>query len=403
MNENTKSQLRSHAIRVCLLWHGVDSGNLGVRALTESQIHLIRQAADAVGTHVDFEIVGWAGSSDPGKFRQLGVQLVTPVNGRSMLSRSGVRAAFRRADVVLDIGEGDSFSDIYGLKRLLYFAVTKWMATTGSVPLVLSPQTIGPFSSWWSIAISDFCLRRAASIFPRDELSRQYVAARNLGVSFDEIVDVAFALPYERTSHGRADHLTVGVNISGLLWNEASGSNRFKLQLDYRALTRQLLEHFTRMDAVHVVLVPHVLGEAGSVDDDLSICEAMQREFPNTSIAPRYDGPSAAKSHISGFDFFIGARMHACIAAISSGVPVVPLAYSRKFTGLFNTVGYPHVADCRSLDVSAVMSLVRQTFEQRAHLSATIQDANDIAAARLKIYTDKIAELLASAKNRDSI
>ena len=53
-----------------------------------------------------------------------------------------------------------------------------------------------------------------------------------------------------------------------------------------------------------------------------------------------------AKSHISGMDFFIGSRMHACIAAYSSGVPVFPLGYSRKFTGLFaEKLGYGRGAD----------------------------------------------------------
>jgi polysaccharide pyruvyl transferase WcaK-like protein len=50
-----------------------------------------------------------------------------------------------------------------------------------------------------------------------------------------------------------------------------------------------------------------------------------------------------AKSYISGMDLFIGARMHATIAAISSGVPVIPFSYSRKFEGLFSSLGYPYV------------------------------------------------------------
>jgi hypothetical protein len=47
---------------------------------------------------------------------------------------------------VLDIGAGDSFTDIYGPKRFAYLWLTKAMAIARRRPLVLSPQTIGPFS-----------------------------------------------------------------------------------------------------------------------------------------------------------------------------------------------------------------------------------------------------------------
>ena len=40
---------------------------------------------------------------------------------------------------------------------------------------------------------------------------------------------------------------------------------------------------------------------------------------------------------------FTGARMHATIASISAGVPVLPFSYSRKFEGLFNTLNYNYM------------------------------------------------------------
>ena len=45
------------------------------------------------------------------------------------------------------------------------------------------------------------------------------------------------------------------------------------------------------------------------------------------------------KAVIGQCDFFIGSRMHACIAALSQGVPCVGVAYSMKFAGVFDTVG----------------------------------------------------------------
>ena len=68
----------------------------------------------------------------------------------------------------------------------------------------------------------------------------------------------------------------------------------------------------------------------------------LRARYPRAIVAPAFRTPVEAKSYIAGMDFFAGARMHACIAAVSSGVPVYPLAYSRKFNGLFvETLGYP--------------------------------------------------------------
>ena len=63
-----------------------------------------------------------------------------------MLDPRGVRAALGRQDCVVDIGAGDSFAEIYGLKRFLFLWLTKVYALMQGRPLLLAPQTIGPFT-----------------------------------------------------------------------------------------------------------------------------------------------------------------------------------------------------------------------------------------------------------------
>ena len=45
------------------------------------------------------------------------------------------------------------------------------------------------------------------------------------------------------------------------------------------------------------------------------------------------------KGVIGMCDFFVGSRMHACIGALSQGIPCVGVAYSMKFRGVFESVG----------------------------------------------------------------
>ena len=55
-------------------------------------------------------------------------------------------------------------------------------------------------------------------------------------------------------------------------------------------------------------------------------------------LSPDLDA-SEVKWCISKLDWFVGSRMHATIAALSSGVPCAAIAYSRKFRGVFATLG----------------------------------------------------------------
>src|SRR4051794_21617730 len=99
-------------ISIGLLWHSVNSGNLGVGALTVSNLALARQAAEAVGLKPSFHILGFV---DHGNHYVVGDDVeVVPMRGRAILPGGPYWRRLRELDCVLDIGAGDSFTDIYG-------------------------------------------------------------------------------------------------------------------------------------------------------------------------------------------------------------------------------------------------------------------------------------------------
>lgn len=85
--------------------------------------------------------------------------------------------------------------------------------------------------------------------------------------------------------------------------------------------------------------------------------------------------------------------MHSCIAAFSSGVAVVPLAYSRKFSGLFGALGYGHVADCCADSHDEIVARVMDGFEQRDSLAAQTREAQLNGLARLQLYEKSLERL----------
>lgn len=165
-------------------------------------------------------------------------------------------------------------------------------------------------------------------------------ALRDLGYQGQviEASDVALRLPYDPPAPQRREGpMRVGINVSGLLMNGGySGQNEFGISLDYPALMRNLIRFF-QSEGCEVHMVAHVLPQDRAKthrEDDYFAAAQLVKEFPGTVLAPAFDSPSDAKTYIATLDFFMGARMHACIAAFSAGVPVVPMAYSRKFAGL---------------------------------------------------------------------
>ncbi len=135
-----------------------------------------------------------------------------------------------------------------------------------------------------------------------------------------------------------------------------------------------ILRLFLEKEDVLVHLVPHVVSNHGPFqEDDYVVARQIHGEMPATVLAPPFKNPMEAKSYISGLDFFAGARMHSCIAAYSSNVPVVPMAYSRKFSGLFlSSLNYPALADLQSDSHDQVCHKVLDGFENRTALRQAI-------------------------------
>jgi len=382
-------------LSIGLLWHSLSSGNLGVGALTESHIAILTQLADRHGISLRLHVLAPNANGLPSLAAELaarGHELHCHVAG---VFRGEFGRLVADCDLMLDIGAGDSFATIYGFKRFFFYWLSKNRVVWAGVPLILSPQTIGPFDTWYSRAMARQIMKRCLKVFARDDLSRSYLSSLRLDTVAADATDVAFALPFERLDHGPTDKVRVGVNVSGLLFSGGyTGNNQFGLSLDYPATLRQLIGAFAAMPGVELHLVGHVIEPQRPVEDDVAAARTLAGEFPGVLVAPAFTRPSEAKSYIAGLDFFTGGRMHACIAALSSGVPVVPMAYSRKFNGLFGTLGYPRLADCKTDTQEQVVAKVLQAFEQRDLVRQEVQAALVSVRQRLQRYEDCVAEQL---------
>ena len=83
-----------------------------------------------------------------------------------------------QADFVGDIRGGDSFSDIYGLQRIIFGSIPCIIAILMKKKLILLPQTYGPYNSKMAEYIERFIMKHSQKIYARDKDSLKL--ARNL-------------------------------------------------------------------------------------------------------------------------------------------------------------------------------------------------------------------------------
>ena len=362
-------------VRIGLVWHSMNSDNLGVGALTLSNIAILEEAAEAAGVSPHFVILGWT-DPKPHYLQRENIEVVGLRMKDFVKPIGGLYSKLRSCDIVLDIGAGDSFADIYGIKRFGTVLGSKILTLAARRPLILCPQTIGPFEKPWARRAALAVINHADTVASRDDLSTDYLRELGYRKEILEASDVALRLPYSAPRAKKDSVVRVGLNVSGLLFNGGyTRNNMFGLRSSYKDLIRSLLEWLSAENGYEIHLVPHVLSDEIEVEDDYRVNLRLKKDFPHVVLAPKFSDPIQAKSYIAGMDFFAGARMHACIAAFSSNVPVLPMAYSRKFAGLFGSIGYDVIADCRTETAEEILSKFKDAIARRDDLRLEVGES----------------------------
>jgi colanic acid/amylovoran biosynthesis protein len=294
------------------------------------------------------------------------------------------------ADIIGSIAGGDSFSDIYGIGRLTYVALPQILVLLLGKPLVLLPQTIGPFNSSLSKFLGRFILKRAWKVYSRDreslEVARGLIGDDRGRLEFCH--DMGFALQPIIKDERKPTWLLerdcimplVGLNVSGLLFMGGyTQNNMFGLKTDYRRLINSVITHLARNYKLQVILIPHVFGSAENRESDRAACREVYREVDleiqtQIHLLEEEYNQHEMKALIGCCDFFIGSRMHACIGALSQCIPAVGLAYSRKFKGVFDSIEMGDlVIDLSEYTETSTISRMDQLFQNRHRFKAQLE------------------------------
>ncbi len=314
---------------------------------------------------------------------------------------------------VLDVSGGDSFTDLYGPRRFRAMVETKRLALDNGLPLILLPQTLGPFRDPANLAEAVAILRRARAVWVRDAASHAFLREA-LGAGFDPDrhrlgLDMAVALPAKPPealppalgvwlSPARGFPVA-GMNVSGLLAQEA-GRARADFGLADRHDAQALAAARAILGAdplLRLLLVPHVHRDSADRESDLGAALALKArlegDFPDrVQVLTGCLGAMELKWVLSRLSWFAGARMHATIGAFSSGTPTLAFGYSDKAAGVFDRCGLSaHVADLRRLAAPALAKAVAASLAGRDAMRADLGRRLPALMAEAEAQMDAIA------------
>ncbi len=283
--------------------------------------------------------------------------------------------AYADSDYVIDLG-GDTFSDVPSRAYTLAHCFPLLPALMLRKPYVVCSQSIGPFRSTMTRALARYVLSHAATITARDPLTQRYLV-ETLGLD-DARIRLCRDLAFQLSPEARSEPGLVGVNPSPLAHRYMRCSPE-----QYVRFVADVVSSFR--GRYRVILIPHVYGPQKGLgatrnQDDRVVIRAV-REL--------VDAEEGTHEDIARCDLFIGFRMHACISAITRGIPTVVMAYGQKASGL------PELPWVQKLDME------KASMEESISALHSITDS--VSAFRSSHSSDLVLMRRESSCHRDAV
>lgn len=403
-------------LRIGVMGASLDTGNMGVSALAASVLQLLKnhypqaeiymfignrskdpQIFTINNKKIPIPVINFRNSPKAKLSEQLWfIFLLSLINKllpfslirKQILKRNRWLRELQSMDMIGEIWGGDSFSDIYGLPLFILTSLPVITAILLGRPVILLPQTYGPYKNPLSRLIARYILRHCKKILSRDKesitLVKKLFNNKHPDLKINFCPDVAFTLlpipPKKTEIYPPLPDLNkktiIGFNINGLMYNGGyTGRNMFGLNMDYREFVDKMLVSLLAMKNTHILLVPHNFGPAGNINSDPDACYkaldnvADKNEAKRVHMFMRQYDQSEIKNIISVCKFFIGSRMHSCIAALSQGIPTAGVAYSKKFKGVFDSVGAGQgVIDARVLTAEQSVEKILEQIHNKSSI-----------------------------------
>jgi polysaccharide pyruvyl transferase WcaK-like protein len=300
--------------------------------------------------------------------------------GLKAFYRSEVFNRMKNCDLVVSCSDENFKEAASLLPSNLYWMLTWWtmffqrtfeitVAKYIGKPVVVFPNSIGPFKTWVGRFLSRLALNGCGYVLAREPIS--YEIAKSLGIGSRIIQTADTALLFKATKgviSGSFSHPVIGV-CPGI----------YRYSLSDEQVRNYILDHAKALDAAierygfNVVLSPHYVSHLEY--DDAEICELILEKMKNKNHAKIIvaNGVEEFKSLLDHMDMIIASKLHPAVMGVSGYVPTLCIAYDHKQTGLFKLLG---MEDCviSIMEVSSerISSKIDLIWKQRERIKASL-------------------------------
>lgn len=239
------------------------------------------------------------------------------------------------ATAVLSVG-GDTYALDWGIPKL--YTDLNDVVTKSGKPLIIWAASIGPFDSKpkYEKAIMEK-LKNVDGLFVREPNTIQYLKDNGITDNVYHVGDPAFVMDPIKPAEEIASIIeedSIGINLSALMARFIPEVNNRNEWIDLGAkLISQIYDKFER----NIYLIPHVTRPVPTDNDHIFLNEILSKIDTSTKevhLLPPDLSAAESKWVIGKMAIFMGSRMHSNIAALSSCVPTLSLAYSIKARGI---------------------------------------------------------------------
>lgn len=312
-----------------------------------------------------------------------------------------LRKTLASVDCVLSVG-GDNYSLDYLLPSLL-LGLDSCAMDLGK-PVVLWGASVGLFEREpHFLPLIRKHLGRMTFIAARESVTVEYLTKLGLGEKVVHAADPAFVLapepvdldPFWPEDSGEG---VLGLNVSSLLLRYRPAGEPADRLLDEIA---GFIHYAVAERGLGVLLVPHVIPHDGVVknNDAAFMVQLLPRlnDLGNrVQLMDERLNAAQIKHVIAQCRFFIGARTHSTIAALSSGVPTISIAYSVKAKGINHDLfGHNrYVLDTMDVSQITLVEKLTQMLNEGSTIRALLMDKRAGMVDRARLASRKLAEAL---------
>lgn len=282
----------------------------------------------------------------------------------------------RKFDIVLSAG-GDNYCERpdHGIYNLLVDLMKIGLNAVNHGRMYnVWGGSIGPFSDPEIEKTVVKNLSLTSAIFVREEKTRDYISR------FSELKDKCVLVADPAFQMTRADYpvvkkenvLYVGINMSELAVGHSLNSDRISMSESKVRFSKFLDSFLDRNNNVEFILIPHV--NMTGPQDDMNFLNPVFEKCTHKDrihIFPAGLGARKTKAMIGQLDLLVAARMHCCVAGISTSTPTLFITYSNKGKGMSH---YAYAHDRYDISVVDMYKNPDSFIEKMEHMLANSAD-----------------------------